>query len=102
MNVATTDVSHANMLKILKPFFYANKTYSIRQYIHCNSKHIVYAIECDKCKIQYVGCTINQQKICIRRHLIDTQKSEAVNLSNASRHFCDVHGGNVSNFVFMA
>ncbi|CAJ0939001.1 unnamed protein product [Ranitomeya imitator] len=37
-------------------------TYPIRTHMNCNSEGVIYLIECDLCKLQYVGCTVGPLK----------------------------------------
>lgn len=59
------------------------------------SCNIIYCINCTSCQIRYVGCTARRKKTRIREHVYGAVNSDAKNISNVSKHFCDIHTGNV-------
>lgn len=77
-----------------------NKHYLIDSYINCNTKNVVYLATCTLCQLQYVGCTSTPLKIRIRRHLSDIRNINSVNVSGISRHFKQVHKGEITGFSF--
>lgn len=52
--------------------FSTSRTYPVKSFINCNSKMIVYLIDCSTCRVQYVGCTICNLRIRISEHYNDT------------------------------
>lgn len=78
------------------------KTYKMRQFMNCNSKFVVYAINCISCSVQYVGCTTNSFKTRIRKHLSYIKPTLNTNVSMALKHFIQQHGGDTSSFKCMA
>ena len=48
--------------------FVTGKSYKIRQAISCTTGYAIHAISCEKCKLQYVGCTSTQLKVRFRNH----------------------------------
>lgn len=81
--------------------FTTNKTYAIKQYINCSSKSVVYVIQCSACNLQYVGCTIRPLRVRISEHVNDTTNTNAKNILNVSKHFREVHHGNLHTFSFL-
>lgn len=81
--------------------FSNGRCFPVRKYINCNTKHSIYLISCLQSKIQYVGCTTGPLKIRIRRQLSDSARRTLSQISIASRHVLDIHGGDTSNFSFM-
>lgn len=74
-----------------------NKDYRINEHIMCDSTFVVYTITCTICKLTYVGSTIRMFKIRLGEHISDiTHKREHRSLSNLSRHFLDVHKGDLT------
>ena len=59
-----------NFLAISETFssFQTNKVYHIRQRLTCSSTNIVYLVNCNKCKLQYVGSTTTEFKVRFRNH----------------------------------
>lgn len=80
--------------------FSTGKTYTLKHFINCSSKSVVYVVECSACQIQYVGCTIRHLRIRVSEHYNDTVNPNAKNISNVSKHFKTVHGGNLDTFSF--
>ncbi|KAI8496657.1 corticospinal neuron axon guidance through spinal cord [Branchiostoma belcheri] len=80
----TTYVKKANNFKSHR----TGKCYAIRTHINCQSKNIVYLIQCKKCGVQYVGET--KQTLANRlnghRSAINTKKDTPV-----SAHFNQTH-----------
>ncbi|KAI8514533.1 corticospinal neuron axon guidance through spinal cord [Branchiostoma belcheri] len=80
----TTYVKKANNFKSHR----TGKCYAIRTHINCQSKNIVYLIQCKKCSVQYVGET--KQTLANRlnghRSAINTKKDTPV-----SAHFNQTH-----------
>ena len=44
------------------------RKYKIPQYVDCNSKNLIYCIECSSCHLQYVGQTKNKFVVRINQH----------------------------------
>ena len=59
-----------------------NSDISIEGRMDCNSKNVIYIIECQKCHIEYIGETQNALKSRLQRHLSDirTDKNTSVAL----------------------
>lgn len=74
--------------------------HTIGSYINCNTRNVVYSIECKSCHLQYIGHTSNPLKTRIRRHLSDITNLTAVGISAASKHFVVAHGGDVKDFIY--
>lgn len=81
------------------PISHDAKSFSITSFLNCESKYIVYVIQCMECNLCYVGCTIRNIKICISEHLSAISKSQ-LHHSGAVAHFLSVHGGETSTFAF--
>lgn len=62
-------------------------TFEIGSHINYNSKWIIYLTACKEFQVQYVGCTSNLLKVCIRRHLSDVTNMSTINISTVSKHF---------------
>lgn len=80
--------------------FLPRKHIPSKQYINCNSKSVVYVIQCSACSLQYVGCTIRPLRVRISKHVNDTTNTNAKNISNVSKHFQEFHHGNLDTFSF--
>lgn len=76
------------------------KTLKMNQYVNCNTTSVVYFIKCKSCKLQYVECAKHPLRIRISEHYNDTNNHNARNISNVSRHFRDIHKGNLIFFCF--
>ena len=64
--------------------------------LSCNSRSIIYCIECTKCRKQYVGQTIRRLKDRAEEHLNPTR-----NLSTAlKKHFLKTKNHSCSNMKF--
>lgn len=74
--------------------------HDILSYINCNTKFVVYLITCQEYRVQYVGCTTTPLKVRIRRHLSDSHNPLALNISSVSRHFAQIHKGDITSFTF--
>ena len=48
--------------------FSTGRSYKINQKLSCSSKNVVYLALCNKCKLQYVGSTTTEFKVCFRNH----------------------------------
>ena len=66
------------------------KTYDIYHETNCNSKYVIYLLECTKCKIQYVGKSETELKYRIANHRSDAKKTNCI---LADKHF-QVNGHN--------
>lgn len=62
--------------------FSTRESYSLRNYINCNSKMVIYIIECSTYQLQYIGCTIQNVRVRISEHFNDTLNVNAKNISN--------------------
>lgn len=67
---------------------YGTSSFSIRSYLNCNTKYVIYLVTCTSCRLQYIGWT--PLKVCIRRHLSDINRLYVSNLSMVSRHFLQI------------
>ena len=47
------------------------RSYKIPLKVSCMSSNVIYCIECDQCKIQYVGQTKNKFLVRVNQHLSD-------------------------------
>lgn len=78
----------AQVTKTFSPTSYeALRPHTIKRYINCDSKFIIYLVTCTPCKLQYVGCTSNPLKVRIRRHLSDVANSTVYSISAVSKYF---------------
>lgn len=82
--------------------YVTGQSYKLTRYMNCNTKNLIYIINCVACRKQYVGCTTNAFKTRIRKHLSDAKPGLNLNVSTASKHFSKVHGGDTSHFKCMA
>ncbi|XP_056372529.1 fibroblast growth factor 18 isoform X1 [Hyla sarda] len=62
------------------------KTYKIKQYVNCNTTHVIYLIYCTKCKMQYVGCTTTPLKMSAAEENVDFR----IHVENQTRGRDDV------------
>ena len=60
------------------------KTYDIYHETNCNSKYVIYLLECTKCNIQYVGKSETELKYRIANHRSDAKKTNCI---LADKHF---------------
>lgn len=65
--------------------------------MNCNSKMVVYLVTCTSCNIQYVGCTTRKLKRRISEHTSAVVNERQTNVSNAARHFIQVHDRDLSS-----
>ena len=49
---------------------------SLRSKLDCHSKHIIYVIECENCKIRYVGETSQKLKDRMNQHRSDINRQQ--------------------------
>lgn len=78
------------------------ETYNIKQYVTCNSTHVMYLVTCDKYKVQYVGSTAYSFKIRTRRHQSDVKSSFLTRMSAVSAHCVLAHNRDTSSLYFQA
>lgn len=78
--------------------------FSIQTFINCSTAHLVYLITCKDCMLQYVGSTIRTLCTRIEEHLNDIKQINNFDrsMSNASKHFRNIHQGDVSSFLVQA
>lgn len=71
----------------------------INSFLNCNSTHIVYMIKSKECNLQYIGNTIRKLKVRKREHIHEAQTGEnfSRNISNVSKHFRDIHHGDITH-----
>lgn len=69
----------------------------IKDFLNCESKNMIYCIECILCDTKYIGCTARRIKDRIREHIYGATHKMALNVSNVSRHFRNKHAGDVSS-----
>ncbi|CAJ0967631.1 unnamed protein product [Ranitomeya imitator] len=76
-----------------------SRTYSIRHYISCATKGVVYCAHCPCGKI-YIGLTTRELRIRTREHVRDIDRSKTVDdpsvLKTIPRHFFEHHNSNSS------
>lgn len=63
-----------------------NEKFSIRHNVNCKSTHVIYLLECTRCKIQYVGKCETQLNIRINNHRKDVKSINAIPIC---KHFND-------------
>ena len=68
--------------------------FKIRSQLNCQSKYIIYMLECQKCGIQYVGQTSNSLNARVIAHMTDIKKKKdttvAVHFNSAGHSSQDV------------
>lgn len=66
---------------------------------NCNTTHVVYLVDCTQCMLQYIGFTIRKAKVRLSEHIAATRKTTDIRraISGVSRHFRDVHEGDLSD-----
>ncbi|OCT70327.1 hypothetical protein XELAEV_18037251mg [Xenopus laevis] len=74
------------------------KTYSIKQFVNCNSTGVIYLITCKKCNKQYIGCTMISAKERIREHINQISNVKYCNKTNVTRHFAECSDRNLKYF----
>ncbi|CAJ0956544.1 unnamed protein product [Ranitomeya imitator] len=82
---------------ILSPSLYLHSiTYPIRTHMNCNSEGVIYLIECDLCKLQYVGCTVGPLKRRFCKHISESAlNNTSHNISAVSHHCKTIHAEQV-------
>ncbi|XP_053545365.1 uncharacterized protein LOC128636363 [Bombina bombina] len=78
----------------------SSEVFETRGCVKCSNKFVVYLVECTLCCRQYVGRTTREVGFRIKEHLAHISHDRAV--SALSRHFLDVHSGNVGSFRWQA
>ena len=75
-------------LRIREDSYYSNfnSEWAIEKRLDCQSKNIIYVIECKKCKIQYVGETERSLALRLNNHLSDIDNYKDTAIPN---HFLD-------------
>lgn len=70
-----------------------HRQYSLKQFLNCNTRYVVYVITCKACPTQYVGRTTKHLRDRFWKHLnnIKTDKS-----TNIERHYNTCHEGDTS------
>ena len=68
----------------------ANRIFLIYHNLNCQSKYVIYLLECTKCKIQYVGKAETEFNIRLNNHRKYVWKPDAI---PASSHFSGKHTG---------
>jgi len=63
-----------------------NEKFVIRHKVNCKSTHVIYLLECKRCRIQYVGKCETQLNIRINNHRKDVQ---SINAIPVCKHFND-------------
>lgn len=71
----------------------SGKSYKIRDFNNCNTKHLIYLISWKIRQIQYVGRMTRRLQDLLHDHVYDIQKNNSTNVAN---HFSGVHGGNLA------
>lgn len=99
--VRTYKMSRLSIRNGHKEFCSFSKPFKIKLHMNCNSKNIIYLLNCCQCQLQYVGCTSNPLKVRIRQHLSDVLNPMALGLSATSRHFVCFYMGDLSSFLFL-
>lgn len=75
----------------------SGEMFNIQHYINCNSNNVICVINCEECKMQYVGHTTQNLKNRIRKHISDVPHASIRNISAASQHFHSVHNNSTSS-----
>lgn len=80
-----------------------NQNFTVKSFINCSCTHLVYVISCNECRVQYVGCTIRSLRIQINEHIYDIKRALSITrrISNASKHFIEMHQGDFSTLSVM-
>ena len=60
------------------------RTFTILHKVNCKSSFVIYLLECQKCKIQYVGKAETEFHLRLNNHRKDVHKADSI---PASRHF---------------
>lgn len=76
------------------------ESFPIKQHINCNTLYVVYVVQCNEYSLKHVGCTICTMKIHIGEHYCGTNNANSYLLSLASKHYKDVHKGNIAGCSF--
>ena len=64
-------------------------SYHIKHHLSCNQKNCIYLITCKKCKLQYVGSTVNfKARLRLRKSHI---KQKRITFCRVARHWCGNH-----------
>ena len=72
------------------------RKYNVLTKVTCNSKNLIYCIECNECSLQYVGQTKNEIRLRINQHLSNIRTKVDTPIA---RHFA-IHGlGNFKVFI---
>lgn len=74
-------------------------TFDIGSFINCATDHVIYAVTCTACNIQYIGGTIRHLKNRIYEHVygVTVSASSIRNVSSVSQHFRDQHQRDLSH-----
>ncbi|OCT72087.1 hypothetical protein XELAEV_18035061mg [Xenopus laevis] len=88
---------HCKCCKFIKKCTHINhinngKKYKIRNFINCQTKAVIYLIECE-CSIRYVGKTKRALGTRILEHVGDIRRKSTK--STVACHFNSVHGGDL-------
>lgn len=64
-NCASPRCDGCNYIDVPKTFksVVTEKVYTVKQYINCNTSHVVYLVTCTACHVQYVGSTVCKFKV---------------------------------------
>ncbi|XP_041424947.1 uncharacterized protein LOC121395456 isoform X1 [Xenopus laevis] len=95
-----------HMIKSTKFSDRFNINHTIKDYINCRTKGVIYVLECP-CKKQYVGMTTQMLKLRIQQHCSSIRNADKIGksdkiLSTVASHFKQYHNMNPSNVKFWA
>ena len=68
--------------------YIGEEEFSIDGYMDCNSKNVVYIIECQKCNLKYVGETRNCLKTRLIRHISDIRQEKNTAVASHFNYEC--------------
>ncbi|OCT91777.1 hypothetical protein XELAEV_18014832mg [Xenopus laevis] len=77
-----------------------NKKCTIRHYMNCDTKNLVYVLTCKKCQKQYVGQTGRKLNDRIREHVSSITKENCV--TPVAKHFAECNNRDVSYLSVIA
>ena len=82
------DKSCTCCLYLKQTSYIGDEEFSIDGYMDCNSKNVVYIIECQKCNLKYVGETRNCLKTRLIRHISDIRQEKNTAVASHFNYEC--------------
>lgn len=73
----------------------------MKQFINCNSTHVIYAIHCTQWQLIYTWCMTGKLKLRVAEHIAYIEKRMPTS-SGAARHFIVNHAAKLDSFSFYA